>query len=544
MRSPAFPKLLLLACALVLSPAPGLAHDSEAGPVAPGVDGEPAAAGAPVVIDGEALFTVYGIPSYPAAERAEAIAARIRGIARDPAFDPGSLTIVHTDADTRIAAGGQFILRILERDAEIEGTNRQTLAEIFLFRIRQAVAAYRASRTQAALVAASWRAALAVLSAVLALAVLGRVFRALDGWLERRYGPRVRSVTISSFEVVRGERIRAVAHAMVRLAKVVSYVLLVFFSVEYALARFPWTRGAASRLGDWALAPLSILGDGLVRTLPDLVFLAVLALATRYALRLVRLFFEAVGRGRVVLKGFEPEWAEPTYKLVRLAVIAFALIVAYPYIPGSNSAAFKGISIFAGVLFSLSSSTALANVIAGYMMIYRRAYHEGDVVKLGDVVGVVTRFRLQATHLRTWKNEEVVVPNSATLGTQVVNYSTLARTDGLVLHTTVGIGYETPWRQVEAMLLEAAARTPGLKAEPKPFVLQTALGDFAVTYEINAHCGEPASMLQTYSALHANILDVFNEYGVQIMTPAYMADTPEPKVVPRDKWHLPPAPKP
>ena len=317
-----------------------------------------------------------------------------------------------------------------------------------------------------------------------------------------------------------------------------------YFYLRYLLGLLPATRGAASRIDDWVLAPLAVLGDGLVARIPDFIFLFVLFLLVRWLLRLVHHFFAAVGRGDVEVAGFDSDWADPTYKLVRLGIVAFGLIVAYPYIPGSDSAAFKGISIFLGVVFSLGSSSAIANVLAGYSLTYRRAFREGDRVKIAGIVGDVSHVRLQATYLHTVKNEEVVVPNSTILGSEVVNYSTLARTKGLVLHTTVGIGYETPWRQVEAMLLEAARRTPGLLAEPKPFVLQLALGDFAVTYEINVYCDDPKAMGPLYTALHANILDVFNEYGVQIMTPAYEGDPEVPKVVPREQWHLPPAPKP
>ena len=181
---------------------------------------------------------------------------------------------------------------------------------------------------------------------------------------------------------------------------------------------------------------------------------------------------------------FDSEWALPTYKIVRLAVVAFALVVAYPYIPGSGSAAFKGVSLFIGVMFSLGSSAFIANTIAGYSITYRRAFRVGDRIQVGNVFGDVSEIRLQVTHIRTLKNEEVVVPNSI-LRQNVVNYSALARSRGLILHTTVGIGYETPWRQVEGMLLLAAERTPGLLREPPPFVLQTALGDFCVVYEIN-----------------------------------------------------------
>jgi len=198
--------------------------------------------------------------------------------------------------------------------------------------------------------------------------------------------------------------------------------------------------------------------------------------------------------------------------------------------------------VFLGIILSIGSSSVISNMIAGYTMTYRRAFKVGDRVRIGEVLGEVTEMRVMVTHVRSTKNEEVVIPNSTILQTHVINYSTLARQHGLILHTTVGIGYETPWRQVEAMLLLAAERTPGLRREPPPYVLQKGLGDFCVTYEINAYCDQPQLMLKLYTALHQNILDVFNEYGVQIMTPAYEGDPEQPKVVPREQWFAKPAP--
>ena len=227
--------------------------------------------------------------------------------------------------------------------------------------------------------------------------------------------------------------------------------------------------------------------------------------------------------------------------MVRVAIIAFAVVVAYPYIPGSGSEAFKGVSLFAGVVFSLGSTSAISNVIAGYMMTYRRAFRVGDRIKVGDVVGDVTDIRLQVTTLRTLKNEEVVIPNATILNSEIVNYTALAVDKGLILHTTVGIGYEVPWRQVEAMLLLAAKRTDGLLEDPHPFVLQKALADYAVNYELNVYCGDARQMNPLYTALHRSIQDVFNEHGVQIMTPSYVADTPDAKLVPKDRWYAAPA---
>jgi small-conductance mechanosensitive channel len=497
---------------------------------------------APVTIDGRTMFRVRGISAFPAAERAAQVADRIRELARDRSFDPSTLELVHGERDSRIGPATRPVVRIFDIDAELEDAERQILAEVYLTRIREAIADYRAVRTRAAMLSAAWRAVLATLLSAAAIFVFWRLRRAIQTWLQRRFRGRVHDVTIRSFEVLRADRIWALVLALLRLALALAILAVVVIYVRAILSVLPWTRGVASQVDDWVVHPLAVLGSGLVAVIPDLVFLAVLFFVTRYLLRLTRLFATSVGRGEVTLGGFDPEWAEPTYKLVRIAMIAFAVIVAYPYIPGSSSAAFKGVSIFMGIVFSLGSSSAISNVIAGYTMVYRRAFREGDRVKVAGVIGDVTRVRLQVTHLRTPKNEDVVIPNSTILSSEIVNYNTLAKDPGLILHTTVGIGYETPWRQVEAMLLEAAARTPGLRPEPKPYVLQLALGDFAVTYEINVYCDDPQAMPRLYTALHRNILDVFNEYGVQIMTPAYEGDPPEPKVVPRDKWHLAPAP--
>ncbi len=499
---------------------------------------------APVFIDGERLFAVRGVSSYPAAYRAGIIAGRIRELAHDPAVDPATIQIVDGERDSRIAAGDRPVMSVLDADEAVEGVDRRILAQVYVERIRAAVVGYRAARTREALLQSTWRAGALTILAVALLWVLRRGLKALRSLLERRYHARVRAVSVGSFEVVRQEQLWGMVQSAVSIIGAASVVLVLFLYLRRALALFPWTRGIASQLTAWALDPLTKLGSALVDMLPNLFFLAVLFVLTRAVLRVMRLFFSAAARPDAAIKGFHAEWAEPTYRLARLLVVALAIVVAYPYIPGSSSPAFRGISLFAGVLFSLGSTSAVANLIAGYILVYRRTFHEGDVVKIGDVVGRVTLVRLQVTHIRTIKNEEIIVPNSTIVNSEVINYSSLAATDGLILHTTVGIGYETPWRQVEAMLLEAAARTPGIRQEPKPFVLQTELGDFAITHQINVYCDTARTMAITRAALHRCILDVFNEYGVQIMTPAYEGDPEQPKIVPKEQWHTAPAAKP
>jgi small-conductance mechanosensitive channel len=351
----------------------------------------------------------------------------------------------------------------------------------------------------------------------------------------------VGDVTIRSISLLSAQQVWRILLALVDLLWAAGCLVLVYLYLRWVLGLFPWTRGAANELVTLVVQPMQRIGLGIVEMIPDLIFLAILFLVTRALLKAVRLFFESVAARRVKLRNFDADWAVPTYKLVRALIVALAIVVAYPYVPGSETEAFKGVSLFIGVILSLGSSSFIGNLIAGYSMTYRRAFKLGDRVRIGEHAGEVIHTRLLATHLRTIKNEEVIVPNSVVVGQEVVNLSSFAKDRGLILHTTVGIGYETPWRQVEAMLLEAAARTQGLLREPPPFVLQLELGTFAVVYEINVYCSTPERARLLYTELHRHILDVFNEQGVQIMTPAYEGDPAEPKVVPRDGWHPPPS---
>jgi small-conductance mechanosensitive channel len=481
---------------------------------------------APVEFDGTVLFQLRGVTSLPADARAARVRERLYAVAADDSVPADSLQVVEADGLSHIRAGETPILVVSDADAALELLPRPQLAAVHRARIQQAIVDYRAARAAPALRRAALDTLLGTVVLVLAIGVLVWTWRRIDRLFTRRLEARIHTVGIQSFEVMRAEQIAAALRNAMFTVRLVIYTTLAFVYLGFVLAQWPWTRGTSRNMLAFALAPLQVIGGGIVEHIPGLTFLVVLFVAVRVLLRLVRLFFDAVERGGVTLQNFDAEWAQPTYKIIRLAIVAFALIVAYPYIPGSDSAAFRGISVFLGILFSLGSSSAIANIVAGYMMTYRRAFKVGDRVKIGDVVGDVIETRLQVTHLKSIKNEEFVIPNAHILGTEVMNYSTLAGTRGLILHTEVSIGYDTPWRQVEAMLLDAAARTSGILQDPRPFVLEKRLGDFAVTYELNGYSRSVQAMAQIYAEMHRNILDVFNEHGVQIMVPAYESDLP------------------
>ena len=496
---------------------------------------------AAVKLDGEVLFQVRGIPAYPAEERAKTISKRIEAIAADRSVAAESLRVVEMEDRTRIMAGDSLVAVFVDADAVAEGVSRQLLAERALIKIKAAIASYRNDRSPRVLLFNTLYALGATALLVIVLLVIRGAFRKLDGLAERRLKARIEALEAQSHQLVQARQLRQALNGFLKGLYVLALLVLGYIYLHLVFGLYPWTRPLAARLLAIFLDPLQAMAMGVLESLPGMAFVAVLVIVTRYLLRLTRLYFESVDRGAVTLARFDREWALPTYKIARLLIIAFAAVVAYPYIPGSNSEAFKGVSIFLGVVFSLGSSSVIANLMAGYTMIYRRAFKVGDRISVDNLTGDVTETRLMVTHLRTIKNEEIVVPNSTIINSHVINYSTLAGSRGLILHTTVGIGYETPWRQVEAMLLLAAERTTGLLKEPTPFVLQKSLGDFAVTYELNAYCNDPHLMAQLYTAMHQNVLDVFNEHGVQIMTPAYEGDPETPKVVPKDQWYQAPA---
>ena len=498
---------------------------------------------APVVVSGKVRFHVVGVTAYPAERRASDIASRIEALARDRKYDPKTLRVEDAGEYHQIFPGesGKAIFRVLEADAESEGVIRTVLADTIGNTIAESINDYRHDRRPAVL---TKNALYAFGSTLVMVALLYGVlwgFRRLNNYLEGRVKLHMQKLEERSQRIFQGGQIWGILHSALGMLRGLVVIFIIYIFANFALSLFPQTRYSAQRLFQFVVGPLSRIVNALIDFIPDFLFLVVVFLIMRYALKLARGMFAAIDKKRLQIKGFEADWAWPTYRIVRMGIIVFALVIAYPFIPGSDSAAFKGVSVLLGVLFSLGSTSVISNVIAGYTMTYRRAFRIGDRVKIGDTVGDVTEMRILVTHLKTPKNEEVVIPNSTILNGEVTNYSTMARDQGLILHTTVGIGYDVPWRQVEAMMLLAAEKTEGLLKEPQPFIRQKSLGDYAVNYELNAYCDNASEMVELYTKMHRNIQDIFNENGVQIMSPAYKADPDEPKVVPKEQWYTPPA---
>jgi len=299
---------------------------------------------------------------------------------------------------------------------------------------------------------------------------------------------------------------------------------MLYLSIPLAFSAFPATKNIATVLFSYVLMPFKAIFSGIIGFIPNLITIVVIIFVFRYLIKALRFLTEEISKGRLAIKGFYPDWAYPTFNIVKTLLYVFMFIVIFPYLPGSESKVFQGVSVFIGIVFSLGSSSIIGNIVSGLVLTYMRPFKVGDRIKIGDLIGNVVEKTPFVTRIRTPKNEEVTIPNSNIMSAQTFNYSQSARSYGLILHTTAGLGYDTPWRKAHELLLEAAKRTPDVLENPKPFILQTALDDFYVNYQLNVYVADADKMSQIYSDMHQNIQDVFNEAGIELLSPHYQAN--------------------
>ena len=365
---------------------------------------------------------------------------------------------------------------------------------------------------------------LATLLLILLVRISRRLSLATRSKVHSWEGTRIKTLSIQRQELLRAGDLVRILLGILRGLQWLLVLFLFYVYLHFVFSLFPSTRGWAATLLSHTIDAFTVVGTSILAYLPNLIFILVVAIVTNYVIKLARLVFDGIGEGRIAVPGFYRDWAKPTFNIARFMFIVFAAIVVIPYLPGSGSSAFQGVSIFFGLLLSLGSTAAVANVVAGIVITYMRAFRIGDRVKIADSMGDVTEKTLFVTRIRTTKNVDVTIPNAMVLANHIINYSSLSRKDqGLILHTSVTLGYDVPWKQVHQLLIAAAESTDSLEKEPKPFVLQTGLDDFYVTYEVNAYTRCPESMPEIYSKLHQNIQDQFHGAGIEITSPHYSA---------------------
>ncbi len=304
----------------------------------------------------------------------------------------------------------------------------------------------------------------------------------------------------------------------------------------FSLKCFPYTRSWGESLGSYLSGTIETIVLGTIKALPSLFTVVIIIVCTRLLSRLVKSLFQAVEARRVKFIALDPEVARPTSRIIIVMLWLFALIMAYPHLPGSGTTAFKGVTLFAGLIASLGTTSIVNQAAGGLVLMYSRAFRPGDFIKVGETEGVVTNLGILSTKIRTARKEEVNIPNAVLVGNTTINYTRLTGENGVMIHISITIGYTTPWRKVQALLLTAAGKTRDLLSQPAPDVRQVGLSDFYVEYQLIAAVTRAEIRSEVLSALLGNIQDVFNENGEQIMSPHYVADTPEKQVIPKGKW--------
>ncbi len=476
---------------------------------------------APVVLGVDTVLVLHArLGAFTVTERAAAIRARLERVAANATANADSLRVLEEASTTDIVLRDVILVAVTNADAAAAGTTRAQLAADWSLRIGNALRAQGFETRLRTIALGIVFALLVAIATVLIFRVVQRVFQRLRTTVEQRR-QAMPGLRVQRLELLSGNQLADAILGALSVLRVVLIALLLYLTLPIILSFFPWTERYADPLFAWVLSPFARVWNAFIAYLPSLFTIAAISVVTWYLLRLIRLFFTGIERGNISFRGFFPEWARPTYQLVRTLVLIFAFIMAWPYLPGSDSDAFKGVGVMLGLLISFGSASAIGNVVGGIVLTYMRPFRVGDRVRISDTTGDIIEKNLLVTRIRTIKNEDITVPNSMVLGSHIINYSATAGVSGVILHTTVTIGYDAPWRQVYALLLAAAVKTEDILADPAPFVFQLSLDDFYVSYELNAYTPAPNRMAATYSALHANIQDAFNEAGVEIMSPHY-----------------------
>jgi small-conductance mechanosensitive channel len=473
----------------------------------------------------DTLFLVYAkIVTITPEDRVKGINERIRQVYQDPFFDPDSLKLSENELGIEIDyKNHEAVMMVTKVDGLIVNKDYKTLAGEYLKIIRTAIVQEKEANSFV-----NWLERIGLVLLILAglsllIILINKAFRWINNRLTSNREKFLNGLTINKIKIFTAEHFEKFVLRLTGLLRLIVILLLIYLSLPLLFSVFPETKMWTTTLLQWILSPAGKALQGFIGFLPNLFSIIVIVFIFTYAIKGIKYFVDLIEKGQIQLSGFHADWAHPTFRILKFLLYAFMLVLIFPYLPGSDSSAFKGVSVFIGILFSLGSSSAIANMVAGLVITYMRPFKIGDRVKIGDITGDVVEKTTLVTRIRTIKNEDVTVPNSTVLLSSTTNYSTNTRApeSGLIMHTTVTIGYDVPWKDMHQALISAALRTDLILKHPEPFVLQTSLDDFYVSYQVNAYTREANQMVNIYSQLHENIQDCCNEAGIEIMSPHY-----------------------
>jgi len=478
----------------------------------------------------------------PPADRALSARTRIdRLLERGNA---GAVSQETAPAGVVVKIDGVYVFIVTPGDVEVlTGETLESIAAKAVQALEQAIAETHESRNLRTLGHALLASAVATALFLALLWGLWWARRAAATLAQKLAQKHVQRLRVGGTALVQMEQLYHIAQRVTNALLTVVALLLAYAWLDFVLQRFPYTRRWGEQLHAFLLDTAALLIDGMLDALPNLLIAVLIFLIARFFAKMLKGFFRRVESGRLEVGWLDADTAGPTARIFSLLIWAFALVMAYPYLPGANTDAFKGISVLLGLMVSLGASSTIGQAASGLILMYTRTIRVGEYVRIADHEGTITELGMFNTRIRTGMGEELTLPNSMVVGTVTKNYSRVSNGRGYVIDTTVTIGYDAPWRQIHALLLEAARRTDGIVEDPPPRVFQTALSDFYVEYRLAglAIPSDPRPRAQVLNMLHQNIQDVFNEHGVQIMSPHYLGDPPQAKLVPKDQWYAAPA---
>jgi small-conductance mechanosensitive channel len=480
--------------------------------------------GIPVIVEGDTLYYLFAKRGgHTPQQRAEMNAAAITELGKRFNLQPDSVYIDSSDIVTDLMYGNKVLSSFTDQDGLWEGCSRDQLAAA---KRKVIVDKLKVMKDEHSL----WQLGKRILYFI--LVIVGQfllfkltiwLFNKLKARIQRLKDTKLKPISIQDYELLDTQK---QVNLLVFLASLLRYAVMLLqliLTVPLLFAIFPQTKDLAYKLFSYIWEPIKSIFLGIVEYIPNLFTIFVIWLAVKYLVRLVRYLASEIQSERLKIGGFYADWAMPTFHIVRFLLYAFMIAMIYPYLPGSKSGVFQGISVFVGLIVSLGSSTVIGNIIAGLVITYMRPFKLGDRIKLNDTTGNVIEKTPLVTRIRTPKNEVVTIPNSFIMSSHTVNFSQSARDYGLIIHSEVSIGYDIPWRKTHQLLIEAALNTPGVVDDPRPFVLETSLQDYYPVYQVNAYIKDANQLAQVYSDLHQNIQDRFNEEGIEIMSPHYIA---------------------
>lgn len=480
--------------------------------------------GVPVIVDDDTLFYFYAKRGgHTPQQRAENVANDITALGKRFNLKPDSLYIESSDIVTDVMYDNKVIVSFTDQDGLWEGCTRDQLAAEKRLVILEKLKVMKEEHGFLQLCKRVAYFVLVLVGQFLLFWGTNWLFRRVKVRIVKLRNTRLKPFSIQDYELLDTHKQVKLLIFLASLVRYAFMLLQLLLSVPLLFSIFPQTKNLAFQLFSYIWNPVKSILVGIVSYIPNLFTIFVICLAIRYLVRLFRYLAGEVQSERLKLRGFYPDWAIPTYHIIRFLLYAFMIAMIYPYLPGSNSGVFQGISVFVGLIVSLGSSTVIGNIIAGLVITYMRPFKIGDRIKLNDTTGNVIEKTPLVTRIRTPKNEVVTIPNSFVMSSHTVNFSQSAREYGLIIHSEVSIGYDVPWRKINKLLIEAALNTPGVVDDPRPFILSTSLNDWYPVYQVNAYIKDADKLAQIYSDLHQSIQDRFNEEGIEIMSPHYMA---------------------